>query len=187
MKKKRDLAMLVVELRKYLGLSQVAFAAAVGISPTYVGQIERGIHIPSEDVINLICKAFDVNKMYFEDDGKKGLLTVDEAVKKSDLESGPAQRLKQARLNKGWLQVELSRYSGVSQPAITRFEAGTKLTSKQGLKLAEALEVGFDWLMDGLEEKKDFPADKKMIDWLWDHKEVREKIWNLMKEESKNE
>lgn len=53
---------------------------------------------------------------------------------------------------------------------------------KAAEKLAAALEVGVDWLLTGDESKKRFPADKAMVDWLWQHPEVREELWERMKE-----
>lgn len=76
---------------------------------------------------------------------------------------------------------ELSRRSGVVASIINRVEFGAKLTKKQGVKLAEALEVGIEWLLLGNEKKKEYPADKKMIDWLWEHSDVRKEIWDRMK------
>ena len=46
------------------------------------------------------------------------------------------------------------------------------------------LEVGVDWLLTGDEDRKDFPADKAMVNWLWQHPEVREELWKQMKEKS---
>lgn len=77
---------------------------------------------------------------------------------------------------------ELARHSGVDASIINRVEFGAKLTEKQGVKLAEALEVGISWLLLGNEKKKEYPADKKMIDWLWEHSDVRKEIWGRMKE-----
>ena len=54
---------------------------------------------------------------------------------------------------------------------------------KAGEKLAEALDVGVDWLLFGDEGKKRYPADKKLIEWLWEHPEVREELWKKMDEE----
>lgn len=44
-----------------------------------------------------------------------------------------------------------------------------QLRRKAGEKLAAVLEVGVDWLLTGDEDRKDFPADKAMVNWLWQH------------------
>ena len=56
------------------------------------------------------------------------------------------------------------------------------MKKETGEMLAEALDVGVDWLVSGDERKKRYPADKKMIDWLWVHSEVREDLWKKMVE-----
>ena len=71
--------------------------------------------------------------------------------------------------------------TGVAQAVISRLESVAKLTEKMRCKLAEALEVGLDWLMVGEERTKYFPADRKMIEWLKDHEAVRQEIWEKMK------
>lgn len=86
-----------------------------------------------------LCQTFEVDKRYFE-----GLIKVENAVEKKDPEAGVAKRLKKAREEKGWSQNELARRSKVNAPLINRIEFGAKLTKKQGVKLAEALEVGID-------------------------------------------
>ena len=43
--------------------------------------------------------------------------------------------------------------------------------------------MGVDWLLNGDEGKKLYPADKKLIDWLWEHPEIREELWKRMEEE----
>lgn len=57
-----------------------------------------------------------------------------------------------------------------------------KLSGKQGRKIAEALEIGFEWLIEGDERKKMYPADQKMIDWLWQHEDIRKMLWEKMNE-----
>lgn len=122
---------------------------------------------------------FEVDKRYFE-----GLINVESAVEKKNPEAGVVKRLKTTREEKGWSQYELSRRSGVNASLINRVESGAKLTEKQGVKLAEALQVEVDWLC-GDENKKQYPADKRMIDWLWEHEEIRKELWDRMLESEK--
>ena len=87
-------------------------------------------------------------------------------------------------MEKGLSMLELSRRADISQPQISMLERGKfQLKRKAGAKLAEALDVGVDWLLNGDEGKKLYPADKKLIDWLWEHPEIREELWKKMEEE----
>ena len=68
----------------------------------------------------------------------------------------------------------LSRMVGISQGQISMLESGKyQLKRKAAEKLGAALEVGVDWLLTGDEDRKCYPADRALIDWLWKHPEVR--------------
>ena len=58
----------------------------------------------------------------------------------------------------------------------------TKLTVENAQKIEDEYGVGAEWLLYGDESKKDYPVGRKMIEWLWENKEERERIWNLMLE-----
>jgi len=59
-----------------------------------------------------------------------------------------AQRLKAARLNKGFTQGYLAEVSGVHEKAIAKYERGVGLPSVDTLvKLAQALEVSTDFFL----------------------------------------
>ena len=56
------------------------------------------------------------------------------------------------------------------------------MTERTAAKLGKVLEVGVDWLLTGNEERKKYPVDGKMTEWLWEHPEVREELWKRMEE-----
>lgn len=170
------------ELRIYLGLSLKAFGDAIGYTGMHISRFEKNVLIPDERVIQKICQVFHVNPGYFTDE-----MPVYQAVQKVEVDTaGAGRRLTKAREQKGLSMGELSRRSGISQPQISSLESGKyQLKRKAGEKLADVLEVGVDWLLTGDEDKKDFPADKKLIEWLWEHLEVREELWKRMKDEMK--
>lgn len=153
-----------------------SFGKPLELSPAHIKRLEQGITIPSEKIIHSICEVYHVKEGYFTSD-----MPLEEAVEKVD-HVGVGKRLKTAREEKGWTQKELGRRSDVYASIITRVEAGATLTMKQGTKLASTLEVGIDWLMEGREDRKYFPADQEMINWLWEHEEERREIWKKMKE-----
>ena len=167
------------ELRAYLGLSLKAFGEAIGFSGNHISRYEKNFFSPDERVIQKICDVFHVDPSYFT-----GEMPVEQAVQKVEVDTaGAGQRLKTARAEKRLSMWELSRRAGISQPQISMLESGKyQLRRKAAEKLAAALEVGVDWLLTGDEEKKAFPADKAMVDWLWQHPEVREELWERMNE-----
>lgn len=156
--------MKIKTLRAYLNLSQAAFAEPLGLSPTHIARFEKGISELSKDIIDLICEKYGVDPRYFTDPQ----LPVEQAVKKITEEEKNrviGKRLCSARSSKGWSQNELAKRSGVNQATVNRVEAGAKLTEKAGRKLAEALEVGVEWLMDGISSRRDcirIPEVRKM-------------------------
>ena len=167
------------DLRSYLGLSLKAFGEAIGFSGNHISRFEKNVFSPDERVIQRICDVFHVNPDYFTTE-----MPVDQAAQKVEVDTaGAGQRLTNARVEKGLSMWGLSRMVGISQGQISMLESGKyQLKRKAAEKLGAALEVGVDWLLTGDESKKRFPADKAMVDWLWQHPEVREELWERMKE-----
>lgn len=57
----------IKELRSILGLSQQKFADAIGIARGNIAAYEVNKNEPSNAVISLICKEFDVNEEWLRD------------------------------------------------------------------------------------------------------------------------
>ena len=67
-------------------------------------------------------------------------------------------------------------------------EAGeNRLKENRAEDIAEALEVGVEWLLHGDETKKDDPVNHRMIEWLWKHPEIRKEIWNQIHKETEEQ
>lgn len=73
-----DISNSLVSLRKKTGLKQIHAAATIGISQTYLSQIEAGKKEPSTELLQRICKVYDIpaSVMYFM------AMTVDDVPKK---------------------------------------------------------------------------------------------------------
>lgn len=64
-----------------------------------------------------------------------------------------AQRLKAARLEKGWSQAHLAAEAGVSQSAIGNIESGLRQRPRELVALARAVGVMPEWLETGSGKK----------------------------------
>ena len=58
-----------------------------------------------------------------------------------------------------------------------------RLKENKAEDIAEALEVGVEWLLHGDETKND-PVNHHMIEWLRKHPEIRQEIWNQIHQET---
>lgn len=177
--KKRSEA--IKELRQYLGLSLRAFGKPLGYSGTQITRFENDITEPTDPVIEKICEVYGVDPGYFH-----GEIELRDAVRRISKEENNrivGKRLKLARSEKGLSMKELSLSSGVSDSQICLIENGeNELTERTAAKLGQVLEVGVEWLLTGNEERKNFPVDGKLTEWLWQHPEVREELWKRMEE-----
>lgn len=77
-----EICIRVKELRKDLHMSQVEFAKKLGVTNAHISKIEKGGTVPSDTLIKLISKEYDVN----EDWLKKGIepIYIDEILDKTE-------------------------------------------------------------------------------------------------------
>ena len=171
----------IVELKNKLGLSRASFAKALDISPSQMARIEAGKVVLSDEFIQKICSTFHVNPSFFT-----GEIDIDEAVSvvsPKEKKKQVGNRLKQMRIEKGLTLKELSDLVGLSDSQLCLIENGeSNLTKKRAADIATVLHVGVEWLLYGDEEKKYFPLNEKMAQWLWNHPEERERIWKMMED-----
>ena len=98
-----DIAKIITELRAYLNLSRVKFGAPLGLSPTQIMRFERGIYVPSSEMIKKICEVFDVDERLFLD----GDITVEEAVTSHDIIYEISARIRSERKKKDGVRPSL--------------------------------------------------------------------------------
>ena len=168
----------IKELRKLLNLSLVSFSKPLGCSPTHIKRMEVGTVIPDEEFISKMCEVYHISPAYFD-----GSVSIEELnIKDKEEEKKEiGKRLKQARKEKGMTLKELSLLASITDAQLSLTENGHyRLKENRAEDIAEALEVGVEWLLYGEERNKHFPADRKMIEWLKDHPEIREQIWKMM-------
>ena len=171
----------IVELKNKLGLSRASFAKALDISPSQMARIEAGKVVLSDEFLLKVCGTFHVNPAYFT-----GEIDIDEAVSvvsPKEKKKQVGNRLKQMRIEKGLTLKELSDLVGLSDSQLCLIENGeSNLTKKRAADIATVLHVGVEWLLYGDEEKKYFPLNHQMAQWLWNHPEERERIWKMMED-----
>ena len=170
----------IKELRKLLNLSLVAFSKPLGCSPTHIKRMEVGTVIPGEEFISKLCEVYHISPAYFD-----GTVSIEELDIKDQEEEKKeiGKRLKQARKEKGMTLKELSLLASITDAQLSLTENGHyRLKENRAEDIAEALEVGVEWLLYGEERNKHFPADRKMMEWLKDHPEIREQIWKMMED-----
>lgn len=64
-----------------------------------------------------------------------------------------ADRVRQCRMDKGWVQADLATAAGVSQSTIGNIEAGIRDGKQSLYAIAEALGVSYKWLSEGVGQK----------------------------------
>lgn len=172
----------IKELRAYLGLSLAKFGDAIGYTATHVSRLERGGTQPKEQLLEKINEAFNVSPDYFKNKAVRIEDAVEKAPAQEIVNSEVSVRLKTIRQERGLSQVELAVLAGIENTLISEVETHNRLlTEDKAKKLADALEVGIEWLQHGIEDKKDYPVNDEMIEWLWRHKDLRESIWERIK------
>lgn len=171
---------LLRELRSYLKISVRDFAAKIGVAPTTIYWYENGGNL-TESTIDDICREFDVDINYFN-----RTMKLEDAVDYSGYNHQRVERIRELMKEKEiGTNKDLSKRSGVSTTRLSDIMTEKNmLTEDKARKIADALDVGVDWILYGDEEKKSFPVNGKMVEWLKAHPEERERIWRKMNRSS---
>ena len=79
---------------------------------------------------------------------------------------------------------EFGEKVGYSLSAILKIETNhNHATDKTLHDIADTFDVGFEWLKFGDERYRKSPVNRKLIEWLMDHQEIRDQLWKKMMDE----
>lgn len=169
-----DYGFLITKLRKYLGITIKEFASKIGIDTSTEFQYENSGRVP-EKIIKTICNVFNVNVDYFE-----GKISVEDAISFSGDNHMRVKRIK-LLMNERNISTnkELAELSNVSTSRLSEIlRENCPLSLDKAKKIADALNVGVDYILYGDVSKKDNPINDTLIRWLWSHPEIRKEIWD---------
>lgn len=190
-------------IREYFELTFNEFGRSVGFAGCSIKRFEnrdlrarKGEEGLDHPVIAKICDVYGMDRRYFY-----GELELDKAIssEKADKygersrygereDKGIIERLRTARKKKGYGVVELNALVGLSSGHLSKIEHGDiVLTSQTAEKIADALDIGVEWLLKGDEEKKDYPISEKLIVWLWKNPELRKELWEKYRKKYREE
>lgn len=165
-------------IRKTLGLSQAALGNRIDLTGPHVYRLENGKSEITDSILEKYVEFFGVDSGWLKSENEEDIRFKGQIDGFNSL----SDRNKEMRLEMGLSQKKFAEYAGVQPGDINRVESGKAALGPQSLKrIAEAFHVGIDWLQYGDENRKEFPVDPKMIDWLWDHPEMRKQIAEEMK------
>lgn len=176
---KEQLASRIKSFREYLGLTCKEFGERIGYTGPYISQIELGARDIPVNSLNLICEVYQIEEAYFS-----GEITLEDATKniptQAEVDAERAERVKALREERGLNQTMLGDIAGIDHKAISKIETGVcPLDIEQAKMIAQGLNIGLDWLLYGDEDRKYYPINDKIVEWLWSRKDIRKMIWEL--------
>ena len=148
-----------IRIRK--ALTQKEFGEILGISKSYVSDIENGYTGLSVEHINIICNNYNVSFDYmlgFSEKINRNIIKID----KLDLKL-MGDHLKEIRKELGITQEKLASKLNVSRPLVTHYEKGIRFIRTADLKgICELSGYSADWYVGKLEYKLKIKTTKKI-------------------------
>ena len=143
------------------GLTQKEFGDILGISKSYVSDIENGYTGLSIEHINIICNSYNVSFDYMFGFCKKINRNVIK-VEKIDLKL-LGSHIKEIRKELGFTQDKLAQKLNISRPLVTHYEKGIRTINTADLKgFCELSGYSADWCLGKLNKKIKYKTNKKI-------------------------
>ena len=173
------------KIREYLGLSQRAMGEKLGCSAAKIRRCETGEREITDEIIQRMCESCCVDKRVFDDpDHIEAYCNfVPEVIDYRSI----GERVRELRKEKELIQKDFGEKVGYSPSAILKIETNLNhATDKTLHDIADTFDVGFEWLKFGDERYRKSPVNRKLVDWLMDHQEIRNQLWKKMLDEEQN-
>lgn len=166
----------IIERRTALNMSQKELAEKLGITPTRLNYWEKGKREPDLHYIKALARELGVSGDY--------LIGTEPEESTSNMVAGMGERIKQARLEKGYTQLQLAEMIGVAKSTVTGYEKDIREPDAIKINaIAKALNVSgdyilgteYDWLPSSAAMKIAAKYDKldqhgrELINWVVDH------------------
>ena len=176
----------LITVKNALSVSLRRIAAATGKTYSVVCYYFNGKNNPPEDWINTFCAVYCVDKDWLINGTGEPVFTgrpTLSVILKSSQNAG--DRVKSVRKEAGLTQNEFGERIGLSQIGVCNIEKNaSNLTPFSAGRIEDQFDVGADWLMFGDEGKKNFPVSEKLIKWLWENENIRERLWREMERQT---
>ena len=175
----------IIAVKNDLHLTMILIGNATGVSGSTVSTYLTQLRKSNTLWIDKFCEAFHVDKEWlYEGSGDPVYISkpLSFELRKTD---GAADRLLQIRRSLNLKQSTMASALGLSRQMYNRIETGNaNLTESVAKKVEDVFNVGSEWLLYGDKSKKDYPVSEKMIEFLWENKEERKKIFDLIEKHS---
>lgn len=179
--KSLEIAGRIAIVKTDLSLSNNLIAEKTNVSEITVSRYLRGKLRITKAWLNRFSDSYHIDCDWLvSGDGEPRYTELPKASEVKD-RSKAGERVLQMRSELKLNQKDVCDVLDIKRVMYSRIENGKSLlTEENARKLEEAYGYGSEWLLYGDETKKEFPVTGKMIEWLWDNKEERQKIWAKM-------
>lgn len=161
-------------IRTKLDLSQREFGRLLGVTGSYISQVESNRIQPSIDFICVLIRVFRVNRAWLEDGSGSMMLEEDRP--------SLGERLRTARIKRGYTQVELAKTAECNRNSISTAERSQTTPSADLVeKICKALWINESWLRFGMGSMERSELVAKVLDIIRANREVRAAVEQRIK------
>lgn len=173
-------------LQELSDLSDTEFAQKLNINRTSLYAIYSGMRFPTPLIMRTARRVFppEMVQAACSEKTSEKVFSETEPIHHTE-DSTPGERVRKVREKAKLYQDDLARMIHATLSDIRRIEKDEQpLTVRRAQRIADLCDVGEDYILYGLEERKEYPVNEKLFHYLWEHPEIRRELWERMKGEN---